>query len=675
MSSPANPEFQGLSTVACGLWSSRYRQHAAKADRWLLVLLSLQWCAIVFVAGYVSVANAYDELGVSPKQTMVTSVLATFVMGGVTFLVSKRLGYAVTRHAMAIAHTIFPVLLLELAGYRAETFSPGFVSVVLLAIYGDWRVLMTAFAVATTDYILCYSFGTLMFGTEIMQEWRRSLEYLSLLTLETAALIALSNRWLREMAQLAQQQVVIREMHRDVERLVDERTAELKHSRDEVQRRNEELEQLKQRLVSQAVELEHKAVELDFARYDAEELSRIKSSFLANMSHEIRTPMTAIIGYTELLQDDIHRDCPTIRRADALAAIRRNCDHLLKIINDILDLSKIEAGKLEIEELPCDPVSIIHDVVQVLQTRAESKRLTLSVSQDNLIPNRILTDPTRLRQIMMNLVSNAIKFTDRGQVQIVLRYVDGKLPRLECDVADTGIGLTEDHKLRLFQPFSQGDCHTPRLYGGTGLGLSICKRLAELLKGDVTVVKTAIGEGTCFRVEIAAPAFVGPSSNSTSTSDNCFPVSAAMPSIPHSAEPLRGYRILLAEDGIDNQRLIKHLLSNSGATVTTVEDGHSAIARVKQAAAADQPFDIILMDIQMPLLDGCEATRTLRSLGFDTPIIALTAHAMQGDREQCLAAGCDEYVTKPIQISKLIHTIATVVSRQALEPCDTVTAS
>jgi CheY-like chemotaxis protein len=265
----------------------------------------------------------------------------------------------------------------------------------------------------------------------------------------------------------------------------------------------------------------------------------------------------------------------------------------------------------------------------------------------------------------MNLVGNAIKFTDRGQIQVAMRYIDGELPRLECDVTDTGIGLSEEQSLRLFQPFSQADCHTSRLYGGTGLGLSICKRLAELLGGNVTVVTTAIDQGTCFRIEVDAPALSGPGFESLdAASKSREPATATAAPLPVD-EPLRDYRILLAEDGIDNQRLIKHLLSSAGATVTTVEDGHAAVSCVEQAVAANEPFHIVLMDIQMPVLDGYEATRTLRALGFETPIIALTAHAMQGDRERCLVAGCDEYVTKPIQIARLIHTIATVIAKQA----------
>jgi PAS domain S-box-containing protein len=417
--------------------------------------------------------------------------------------------------------------------------------------------------------------------------------------------------------------------------------------------------------------------------YHAGELANLaKSEFLSNMSHEIRTPMTAILGFTDLLRQSLeccsvcpdHATCATRRENRThMETIRRNGDHLLHIINDILDLSKIEAGKLQVEWRPCSPAAILADVVSLLRVRAKAKGLALELDFAGPMPDTILTDPARLRQILLNLIGNAIKFTEAGSVRLIARVVDAATgePMFVCEVTDTGIGMTAEGVQDLFQPFHQADASTSRKFGGTGLGLAISKRLATLLRGDITV-SSQLGKGSTFTLTVDP----GPLSDVAfhdHPAESLAP--PASPSAISSPVPALDCRILLAEDGADNKRLIAFVLSKAGAEVTAVENGQEAL----EAALATFPngerredgpeaFDVILMDMQMPVMDGYEATRRLRASGYAGPIIALTAHAMADDRQKCLEAGCDDYVTKPIDRVKLVGMIAGVLKEKAKQP-------
>ncbi len=376
----------------------------------------------------------------------------------------------------------------------------------------------------------------------------------------------------------------------------------------------------------------------------AESATHSKSEFLANMSHEIRTPMTAILGYAELLALDPSAG----EKSDALTTIRRNGEHLLEIINDILDLSRIEAGRLEIEYLDCSPVQIITDVVTLMRVRAEAKNLPFKVEYRGALPATVRTDPTRLRQCLVNLLGNAIKFTEVGAVRLVVSLTPDK--RLRFDVIDTGIGLSSEALGRLFQPFTQGDTSTARKFGGTGLGLTITQRLAQMLGGNVEVSST-LGEGSTFSL------FIDPGTITTanvvvpSTNTTCVSTLAAT----SAPAKLTGVRVLLAEDGPDNQRLLCAMLRSAGADIEMVENGALAVQRMATQGPA---IDVILMDMQMPVLDGYDATRRLREIGYAGPIVALTAHAMIGDREKCLSVGCTDYASKPIDRAQLVQLVA-----------------
>ncbi len=409
--------------------------------------------------------------------------------------------------------------------------------------------------------------------------------------------------------------------------------------------------------------------QLQRALESAEEASRSKTAFLANMSHEIRTPMTAIMGYADILMEDADSPGSSSRRSDAIGTIRRNGEHLLELINDILDLSKIEARKLTTESRVCPVVELVNDVIALMQVRADAKNLLLSAEFASPIPETILTDPTRVKQILVNLVGNAIKFTETGSVRLVVRYLPGALPHIEFDVIDTGIGIREEHCQNLFKPFIQADTSVTRCFGGTGLGLAICKRLAELLGGDIVLAESTPGIGSMFRVTIKAGCSAGvrisnPSQKADATQTHAAPSPLATPTANSPEKPsatpqalLAGYNILIAEDGPDNQKLISHILRKAGAAVELAENGSLAYDRAMASLQQGQPFDVILMDMQMPVMDGYEATSSLRRSEYGGTIIALTAHAMAGDRDRCIAAGCDDYATKPIQRQLLLDLI------------------
>ncbi|WP_339732849.1 response regulator [uncultured Gimesia sp.] len=397
-------------------------------------------------------------------------------------------------------------------------------------------------------------------------------------------------------------------------------------------------------------------------RKEAETANQSKSAFLANMSHEIRTPMTAILGYTELLELEAKTHQMPELFMDSLDTIKRNGGHLMELINDILDLSKIEAGKLDIESISCSPQKIVEEVLELVQVRAEAKGLKLEASYQFPLPAQIQSDPTRIRQILINLIGNAIKFTEVGTIRLETELVEtpGTEPHIQFSIIDQGIGMTESQLSNLFRPFTQADSSTTRKYGGTGLGLTICKRLATMLGGDIYVT-SEINKGSRFSAAVCTGNLEGverlqelQQSESQDTQANQANQTAQK---PVQEFPLKGRKILLAEDGPDNQKLIAFILKKAGAEVTLAENGEVARQAALKSLEVGLLYDVILMDMQMPILDGYSATQKIREHGYSGPIISLTANAMEGDREKCINAGCNDHITKPVNRKKMVEMI------------------
>ncbi len=416
---------------------------------------------------------------------------------------------------------------------------------------------------------------------------------------------------------------------------------------DEVGELASAVNEMASRLEEHAATVHRQHDELVSARDHAEAASRSKTEFLANMSHEIRTPMTAVLGYTELL---LAGEAGADERAEWSAAVRRNGADLLQLIDGILDISRVEAGELEIHRHPCRLRRLVEDAAAPIATAAHEKGLEFHFEVDATCPEVIETDPVRLRQVLANLLQNALKFTEHGSVSL---WVGRDSPDSVCfAVRDTGIGIAAHDQEKIFTPFGQADSSHTRRHGGVGLGLSISQRLATMLFGALQV-SSDLGRGSEFRLTLPAPdSAVGDASHEPERAPALGRASGQVP----SAFP--GARVLLAEDGVDNQRLVRALLRPLQVEVALVENGAQAVDQALAALDGERPFDLVLMDMQMPVMDGYEATRRLRAEGYSGPIVALTAHAMSSDRGRCLEAGCDEYLSKPVDRARLLEVVA-----------------
>jgi PAS domain S-box-containing protein len=383
------------------------------------------------------------------------------------------------------------------------------------------------------------------------------------------------------------------------------------------------------------------------AKEEAESASLAKTQFLANVSHEIRTPLSAIIGFSELL---LNPSQTPEDRLQGAATIHRNGQQLLHLINEILDISKVESGKMELDESDTDLLLLLREMISLFELKAAEKGLRFEVAVEGKgVPSIVRTDPMRLRQILVNMIANAVKFTEKGSVRMsVLLRQDSLIFR----VRDTGVGIPSESRARLFQPFSQVDNSTSRRFGGTGLGLVLSKRFAESLGGDVSLVESsALGSVFEARVHCAAvgTAVLPVGTHAMSRSRVDAPVEP-------DAGALSGFSLLLVDDALDNQVLISRFLRMAGASVQVLGGGREAVAAA--LSPEGERFDLILMDIQMPEMDGHEATRAMRAQGWVKPIIALTAHALRSEREKCLESGFDDHFTKPIDRMKLISCLA-----------------
>lgn len=395
---------------------------------------------------------------------------------------------------------------------------------------------------------------------------------------------------------------------------------------------SDEIGKLAIALNSMAVEIQERTSESRLA----EKSNQIKNLFLANMSHEIRTPLNSILGFIDLLKDQNLAEHEKLRYMDV---IERTGNSLATIINDILDISKVEAGKLQVLMGTVSISQVIYDVETILRMRSEEKGIYLKFNKKNEVPNAIITDGTRLKQVLLNIIGNAIKFTNSGGVTVTYQVINNNF---YCWVTDTGMGISNENKAKLFQPFSQIDFSIRKNYSGTGLGLVLSKKIAELLGGDVVLVNSGLNMGSTFLITIR------------------FGESYERALLPNTGgkvleinkTPLNERKILVVEDSFDNQLLAQKFLSRAGAHVDIANNGEEGVL-----AASQKHYDFVLMDMQMPVMDGYSATAELRRSGYSRPIIALTANAMKDDLNRCLEAGCDHYITKPFKHVDLIQTL------------------
>ncbi len=397
--------------------------------------------------------------------------------------------------------------------------------------------------------------------------------------------------------------------------------------------------------------------ELERSKLAAEDASSAKSDFLANMSHEIRTPMNAILGFTDWLRRGMAKTPE--QQQEYLSTIHSSGSHLLRLINDILDLSKIEAGKLEIDRIQQNPFEVVNDVGSILSVRAQDKGIQLITEYENDLPVSVLTDDVRLRQVLTNLAGNAIKFTDQGEVKMSARYLENPTgeDELEVRITDTGIGMTPQQTAKIFEPFVQADNSVTRKFGGTGLGLSISKRIVEALGGEIKV-KSVLNVGT----ELSFVIKIGDckQTEKISAAEAAQRRAQSEKQTPkHNLTDLTGGTVLIVDDGDANRKLIELVLNKAGCIITQATNG-----KIGSDLALDYEFDLILMDMQMPVMDGYQATDRLRKAGYTGPIMALTANAMSSDRELCEAAGCDDFLAKPVDIDQLLETVAKYITPQ-----------
>ncbi|HEY3963924.1 MAG TPA: ATP-binding protein [Planctomycetaceae bacterium] len=596
-----------LTTRAEFLLSGNQQQIYRRTDRMFALLMPLQWAGAIAGALWLSPQTwAGDTSRVHPHVWMALFFGGALCSLPVT-LAWLMPGRMLTRYTIACAQVLFSSLLIHVSGGRIETHFHVFGSLAFLAAYRDWKLLLPpTILVAADHFVRGALWPQTVFGVLSTSSWRW-LEHGAWVIFEDVFLI-----------------ISIRYADKEM------RAAAL-----------------------QTAELEWNHAQLGKAKEQAEAANAAKSQFLANMSHEIRTPLGGMLGFADVLRRGI--GSPD-ERDGYLETIQSSGQHLLTLINDLLDLSKIEAGRMECERIRCSPHEILAEVSSLLRVPAHEKGLRLDCEWLTPVPQTILTDPARLRQLLMNLANNAIKFTESGCVTIrAAVYPDRPEPRFVCEIEDTGIGIQQEHLDRIFLPFDQADNSITRKYGGTGLGLAICRHLATELGGSVSV-ESEQDRGSTFRATLET----GPLDSVVFLEQQLCEALQRGPQVPVQElrqNTLPPIRVLLVEDGETNRQLISLVLSEAGATVVCAENGSAGVE-----LAAGGVFDLILMDMQMPVMDGYTAARTLRSQGCSLPILALTAHAMRGDQEKCLAAGCTGYLSKPVQIDRMIETIRGVVA-------------
>ena len=571
-----------------------------RTDRMFAVLMLMQW-----VGGIVTALVVSPRTWIGGHSHIHPHVTAAVLGGGLLaslpiYLAVRHPGRTITRMVIGCSQVLFSTLLIHLSGGRIETHFHVFGSLAFLAAYRDPRVLTLATVIVAADhFVRGVWWPQSVFGVATAGQWRW-LEHAAWVIFEDVFLIVIILQSRREMVDLAV-------------------------NRDRMERRESELEA---------------AIEA------ATHAGRTKDKFLANMSHEIRTPLNGILGFTDVLIRDRSR-MSDAEIAEQLGIVHRSGKHLLSLITDILDLSKIQSDRMTIESVAACPARILSDAVSVLRVTAHEKGLKLEHRWDSPPPSMIRTDPRRLKQLILNLIGNAIKFTHHGSVIVHTSIEDiGDEQMLRIEVRDTGIGISPEHQRMIFDPFVQADDSITRRFGGTGLGLAISRQIARSLGGDLTV-QSVVGRGSTFVATISAGGEGEATADPAATAGH-----GDLRRSTAAAVDLDGVDVLVVDDGDTNRKLIRLLLERGGARVRSAENGQVAVAMAQRFT-----FDIILMDMQMPVLDGYSATRQIRNRGHVGPIIALTAHASEDDRQRCRQAGCDDFITKPVDAEALLRTV------------------